>query len=73
MVGSGLDRFIKKYSYFYGTVIALALIIWSYVEPNFYQNYIQGEIFLIWTVYILPWVILVAIWYHFYLTKIKKR
>lgn len=73
MVGAGLDRFIKKYSYFYGTAIALGLIIWTYAEPNFYHNYIRGEIFLIWTAYVFPWAVLFVIWYQFYKSKVKKR
>jgi len=68
-----MRKFIEKYSYFYGSAIALTLIIWSYVELNFYSNYVQGDVYLIWTVYIFPWVIIAMIWYHYYITKIKNK
>ena len=56
---------IHKLSYVLGIAICLTLILWSYIEEDFYSNYIQGEWFLIWTVYIFPWVIIgVTIWHY---------
>lgn len=58
------SSWITKFLYNFGTYIAIAicltLIVWSYVEPNFYKQYIHGDPFLIWTVYIFPWVIIVV-------------
>lgn len=58
------SSWITKFLYSFGSYIAisicLTLIVWSYVEPNFYRQYINGDPFLIWTVYILPWVIIAA-------------
>lgn len=68
-----MREFIKKYSYFYGSAIALALIIWSCVEPGFYNNYIDGNVYLIWTVYVFPWVVLVMLWIHYYVNNIKNK
>jgi hypothetical protein len=56
------SSWITKFLYNFGSYIAIAicltLIVWSYVEPNFYDTYINGEIYLIWTVYIFPWVVI---------------
>jgi len=50
-----IHQFIHKFSYIAGIAICLTLILWSYIEDGFYRNYIAGDWFLIWTVYILPW------------------
>lgn len=55
-----LTKFLYNYGSYFSIAICLALIIWSYVEPNFYSNYINGELYLIWSVYFLPWVIIIA-------------
>jgi len=55
-----MKNFLAKYGVFFAGAIALTLIIWSYVEPDFY-SYVEGNGFLIWTAYILPWVIIVAV------------
>jgi hypothetical protein len=58
---SGLiTRLLYNFGSFFSIALALALIIWSYVERGFYKNYVAGEPYLVWTVYILPWVVIIA-------------
>ena len=55
-----MTNFLYNYGSYFSIAICLALIIWSYAERNFYSNYIDGNVYLIWSVYILPWVIIAA-------------
>ncbi len=61
-----ITKFLNNWGSYFSIAIALTLILWSYIEEGFYDNYINGEPFLVWTVYILPWVIIVAniIWQY---------
>ena len=58
------SNFITRFLYNFGSYIAIAicltLVVWSFVERDFYSNYIAGDVFLIWTVYVLPWVIIIV-------------
>ena len=44
--------------------LAITAILWSYLEPGFYVDYIKGNFYLLWTMYIFPWVILIAVTLH---------
>ena len=61
----------KKATYFLGSMIAVGMILWSFLEENFYTEYVEGHFPLHLVVYGLPWAMLFAIWYHFYLTYKK--
>ena len=52
-------------SYAFGILIPLTLILWSYLEKGFYDNYINGELYLIFVVYFLPWCIIAANIIHY--------
>lgn len=39
--------------------ISITLMFFSYSE-EFYQGYIAGSAYLVWAVYILPWIIVIA-------------
>lgn len=55
-----LTRLLNSYGSYLAILLCLTLIGWSYIEDGFYDNYINGEIFLIWTVYVFPWVIILV-------------
>ncbi len=58
------SSWLTKFLYGFGSYIAIALMLvfigWTYFEEGFYSRYVAGDVFLIWTCYILPWVIIVA-------------
>jgi hypothetical protein len=66
-----IHQLIHKLSYIAGIAICLTLILWSYIEDGFYENYIQGEWFLVWTVYGLPWVVIGLTVAHYILNRKK--
>jgi hypothetical protein len=53
-----ITRLLNNWSSYFSIAICLTLILWSYIEEGFYDNYIDGNGYLIWTVYIFPWVII---------------
>jgi hypothetical protein len=53
-----ITRFLNAFGSYVAIAICLTLIVWSYAEKGFYDNYVSGEVFLIWTVYVFPWVII---------------
>jgi hypothetical protein len=53
-----ITRLLNNWGSYFSIAICLTLILWSYLEEGFYNNYISGEPFLVWTVYIFPWVII---------------
>lgn len=55
-----ITRLLYHYGSFFSIAIALALIIWSYVERGFYSNYINGDLYLIFAVYVVPWLVIIA-------------
>jgi len=60
---------LNAITYILAILMCLILIIWSYAEEGFYRDYIKGSIYLVWTVYILPWVIIGANIAHYVITK----
>jgi hypothetical protein len=56
---------IDYITYAFGILIPLTLILWSYLEKGFYDNYINGELYLIFVVYFLPWCIIAANIIHY--------
>jgi hypothetical protein len=61
-----LTKLLYHFSSYISIVLCLVFIAWSYIEPNFYDKYVKGELYLIWTVYALPWLIILAniLWLH---------
>lgn len=70
-----ISKFLNKYGSFGAIALCLTLIIWSYVEPNFYEQYIAGSGYLVWTVYVFPWVIIVAnlAWQFNWVDKLRNK
>ena len=70
-----IGKFLNKYGSYGAIAICLTLIIWSFAEENFYDEYISGSAYLVWTVYILPWVIIVAnlAWQFKWVDKLRDR
>jgi hypothetical protein len=64
-----IHQLIHKFSYIAGIAICLTFILWSYFEDGFYDNYISGNPFLIWTVYVFPWVVVILTLWHYFKTK----
>jgi hypothetical protein len=80
-----ITKFLNRFGMYFAIAICLTLIIWSYVEKDFYVDSIDslpdsptwgqfwyfvgdviGYIFMKWTIYIFPWVIIGAniIWQY---------
>ena len=55
-----LTRLLNSYGSYFSMLLMVVFIVWTYVEPDFYSRYVKGELFLIWTCYVLPWIILLA-------------
>lgn len=53
-------------------LLSVTMICWSYIEEGFYTQYIAGSPWLIWSVYVFPWLILLVISYLLYLNIRKK-
>jgi hypothetical protein len=70
-----IGKFLNKYGSYGSIAICLTLIVWSFVEPNFYSQYISGEPYLVWTVYVLPWIIIIAnlAWQFKWVDKIRNK
>jgi hypothetical protein len=64
-------KFINILSYIGSIGIMLTLILWSYIEQDFYNNYIQGNIGLVIVVYIFPWVVIIANIWHYVINNRK--
>jgi len=55
-----ITKFLDRFGCYIAVALMLVFILWTYLEPGFYDNYVAGDVFLIWTCYFLPWVIIVA-------------
>lgn len=64
---------LDNVTYILAILIASTLIVWSYVEEGFYTNYVEGEPYLFWTVYIFPWVIIFANVLHYFISRYKRK
>lgn len=51
-------------TYLFGYAIATALLLTSLIENDFYDQYINGNLYLIWAVYITPCLALILLTAH---------
>jgi hypothetical protein len=51
-------------SYIGITLLMLVFILWTYIEPNFWDKYGDDSAFLWWTFYLFPWVVIFLVSAH---------
>jgi len=55
---------LNFWTYVGAYAVALALIIWTYAEPNFYGRYVEGYPYVFFIAYIFPWLCIAMFTLH---------